>query len=150
MNDDADTSVADKLEIIELVVRYAAAIDSKAYAELESVFTPDAHIDYRSVGGIVAGFPEVLAWLPSAMARFEVTQHFMSNVRFTREGSVHRARSYVRATHGFRKESALVFFDLGGEYHDVIVRTEQGLRIAERTLVRRWTQGETPPRESRS
>lgn len=139
-------STAEKLEIIELVVRYAAAIDAKAYDELRTVFTPDAAIDYRQVGGLRASFPEVLAWLPGAMARFEVTQHFVSNVRIEADGDALRARCYVRATHGYRKEGALVFFDLGGEYHDRMVRTEAGVRIAERALVRRWMQGELPPR----
>lgn len=143
-------SIADRLEVIELVVRYAAMIDSQAYAELDSVFTEDALIDYRSVGGLHARFPDVVAWLPGAMSRFEVTQHFVSNVRFTVDGEALRTRAYVRATHGFRKEGALVFFDLGGEYHDRVVRTPAGLRIAERTLVRRWTQGEMPPRAPRA
>ena len=110
-------STAEKLEIIELVVRYAAAIDAKAYDELRTVFTPDAAIDYRQVGGLRAPFPEVLAWLPGAMARFEVTQHFVSNVRIEADGDALRARCYVRATHGYRKEGALVFFDPNsGEY----------------------------------
>ncbi len=143
-------STKEKLEIIELVVRYAALIDGQTYDALGDVFTADALIDYRSVGGLYARWPEVLAWLPSAMSRFEVTQHFVSNVRFEPDGDDIRVRAYVRATHGFRRDDALVFFDLGGEYHDRVVRTPAGLRIAERTLIRRWMQGELPPRVPRA
>jgi len=42
----------DRFEIDELLTRYATAIDDKTFDLLDTVFTPDAHVDYISAGGI--------------------------------------------------------------------------------------------------
>ena len=47
--DDLQT-VHDKIEIKELLYRYARGCDSKDWKLLTSVFTPDAHLDYSSAG----------------------------------------------------------------------------------------------------
>ena len=43
--------IADRLEIDQLLVRYVDAIDAKDWDLLDTVFTPDAHLDYSSSGG---------------------------------------------------------------------------------------------------
>ena len=44
--------ISDRLEIQDLLVAYSYAIDSRDWAALDDVFTPDAHIDYTVFGGI--------------------------------------------------------------------------------------------------
>jgi hypothetical protein len=44
--------LSDDVEIQALLTRYCTAVDSKQYAMLDTVFTPDAFIDYTSAGGI--------------------------------------------------------------------------------------------------
>jgi len=34
------------------------------------VFTPDTDIDYRAMGGIDAGYPDVKAWLTEVLPNF--------------------------------------------------------------------------------
>ena len=44
--------VSDRLEIQQLLVDYSTAIDQRRFDDLDNVFTPDAYIDYRELGGI--------------------------------------------------------------------------------------------------
>ena len=44
--------LSDRTEIEQLSVRYANAIDRRDWDALDAVFTPDAYIDYRAMGGI--------------------------------------------------------------------------------------------------
>ena len=44
--------ISDRLEIQQKMTDYSAAIDHKDYDALDAVFTPDAYIDYRVMGGI--------------------------------------------------------------------------------------------------
>ena len=62
--------ISDRLEIQALMTRYSNAIDQRAWDRLDEVFTPDAWIDYRAMGGIDGRYPEVKAWLGRAMQGF--------------------------------------------------------------------------------
>ena len=46
-------AVQDKLEIHELMARYARGVDTKDWELWKSVFTPDALVDYSSAGAPV-------------------------------------------------------------------------------------------------
>ena len=48
-------AVHDKLEIHELLARYARSVDDRDWDLYRSVFTDDAHIDYSSAGAIAGG-----------------------------------------------------------------------------------------------
>lgn len=56
-------ALRDRLEIDDLLVRYATAIDERDWALLDTVFAEDARLDYRSAGGIRGTYPEVRTWL---------------------------------------------------------------------------------------
>ena len=64
-------SVEDRIEIDDLLTRYASAIDSRDWALLDTVFTHDAHLDYRSAGGVAGEYPEVRRWLADVLPVFE-------------------------------------------------------------------------------
>ena len=44
--------ISDRLEIQQLMINYSTAIDQRDFDKLDQVFTPDAYIDYRAMGGI--------------------------------------------------------------------------------------------------
>ena len=50
---DAQRLLVDRLDIDDLLVRYATVIDERRWDDLDSVFTDDAVLDYRSAGGSV-------------------------------------------------------------------------------------------------
>ncbi len=125
--------VSDRIEIGDLLVRYTRAIDTKDWALLDSVFLPDAQVDYRSSGGIAGDYPKVRAWLEKALAAFPAMMHMIGNTTVELDGDEARTRTYVINPMGFPKEDGgLHVFTVAAHYVDRLVRTEDGWRIAER------------------
>jgi hypothetical protein len=135
-------ALLDRLEIDELLTRYATAIDAKTFDLLDDVFTPDAHVDYTSAGGIAGDFPTVKGWLSEVLPYFPEYQHVVGNRDVTVDGDT--ATSISKFFNPMVQGNGDVFF-VGGEYHDKIVRTADGWRIAERIEKTKWTYGAVPP-----
>lgn len=125
--------IADRIEIDDLLTRYATAVDAKDWPLYESCFTPDAFIDYTSAGGIKGSLKEVSTWLARVMPMFAMTQHLVTNRSVTLQGDTATSRSYFFNPLGLAdgRGRMTLYFD-GGYYHDQLVRTEQGWRIAQR------------------
>ena len=67
------SEISDQLEIQQLVIDYATAIDQRNFDDLDVIFTPDAYIDYRVMGGIDGTFADVKAWLAEVLPAFPPT-----------------------------------------------------------------------------
>jgi len=126
-------SAEDQLALQRLVTEYAYAIDERAFDQLDHIFTPDAYIDYRAMGGIDGPYPRVKAWLPEALKPFPGYMHFIGNLWFHVVGD--EAVGKVACINPMRVPKA----DGGDEvmilglwYHDRYRRTPQGWRISER------------------
>lgn len=140
-------SETDRRAIEETLFRYSTAIDTGDFGLLEQVFTADARIDYTKAGGERLSGREAPEWLRSNLAHFKLLQHFVSNIRLSQEEDGVGSKAYVLAVHGYRStEGKMLFFELGGQYEDQLVRTADGFRIAERVLQVRWLKGDIPTR----
>ena len=138
-------SLADRLEIEGVLTRYAWAIDSGSFDGLDDVFTPDALVDYTSAGGIKGAYPEVKAWLASVLPHFPAYQHFVTNKDIVVDGDRATSRSAFYNPMGqAAKDGGVSLFFVGGEYHDKLVRTDDGWRITERVEKTVWTDGNVP------
>lgn len=124
--------IADRIEIDDLLTRYATALDGKDWDLWASCFTPDAFIDYTAAGGVKGGVSEVKQWLAEVMANFEMTQHLVTNRAVLLDGDRATSRSSLINPMGMRDEGGMVVFIDGGYYHDRLVRTAEGWRISER------------------
>jgi 3-phenylpropionate/cinnamic acid dioxygenase small subunit len=125
--------VSDRIEIDDLLTRYAKAIDSKDYELLDTCFIPDADVDYVSSGGIAGKYPEVRAWLEKALAIFPVTVHSLSNSEIELDGDRARGRTLVTNPMLTRDgEGNQSIFTVYAYYEDDLVRTGEGWRIARR------------------
>ena len=69
----------DRREIDDALTRYATAIDARDWTMLDTVFTEDARLDYRSAGGIRGPYPDVRQWLSEVLPIFTWTQHLVVN-----------------------------------------------------------------------
>ena len=58
----------DRHEIEQLLYRCAWMVDRRVWALMDSVFAPDATIDYTGTGGRKGHYRETLAWLDRALA----------------------------------------------------------------------------------
>jgi len=125
--------ISDRLEIKQLFTDYATAIDTKKFDLLDAVFTPDAYIDYRAMGGIDGRYPEIKAWLSQVLPNFPMYFHMVSNAALKIDGD--RASSTIICFNPMQVNlpdgKAQVMF-LGLWYHDKFVRTAQGWRMSER------------------
>jgi len=126
-------TIADRLDIDDLLTRYATAVDTKDWDLYETCFTPDAFIDYTAAGGVKGRLPEVKKWLAEVMPLFPMTQHVVVNRVVTIDGDTATARSCFFNPMGVPDpdRGIKLFFD-GGYYNDKLVRTSDGWRIAER------------------
>lgn len=127
------TEVSDRIEIDDLLTRYATAVDARDWVLYETCFTSDAVIDFTASGGIKGTLVEVRRWLSEVMPVFAVTQHLVTNRSVALDGDTATSRSYFFNPLGLPdgKGGMTMYFD-GGYYHDTLVRTENGWRIAER------------------
>lgn len=126
--------ISDRIEIDDLLTRYATGVDRRDWDLWESCFTPDARIDYSAFGGIAGDVKQVRAWLEKTMAMFPMSQHMVINREVHIEGDTARCRSgfYNPMTWPTREgEPPRLSID-GGYYCDVLVRTSDGWRIRER------------------
>jgi len=126
-------SLEDRALIGDLVVAYAFAIDERDWKAFEALFTPDAHIDYKSAGGIAGPPAEVATWMPQAISLFTWTLHSVLTHRLaptgpdTVTGSLH-----MFARHGVLWDGVNEVMDVSGVYQDRYVRTPAGWRFAAR------------------
>lgn len=117
-------AVHDKLEIKELLYRYARSVDTKDWEALASVFTDDAHLDYSSVGYPPGSRDEVVAILSRALGTVPMTQHFISNIQIELDGDRADVTAMFYNPMQLPGMDALSF--CGGNYHHRVVRTLDG------------------------
>jgi 3-phenylpropionate/cinnamic acid dioxygenase small subunit len=116
-------TLADRLEINDLLTRYAHAVDSKDWTLYRSVFTDGAFIDYESAGGIKGNRETVAKWLEQTMANFPMTQHLISNIDVKLDGDRASVRAMFYNPMGMPNGKT---FWCGGFYNHSLVRTADG------------------------
>jgi 3-phenylpropionate/cinnamic acid dioxygenase small subunit len=137
--------ISDRIEINDLLIRYTKAIDQKDWKLLDTVFTPDAELDYVSSGGIKGSYPEARAWLEKALAIFPTTVHYVTNSEVTLQGDRASTRTAVYNPMFFKKpDGNLHHFAVGAFYVDELVRTKDGWRIAKRREDQAFLEGSLP------
>jgi hypothetical protein len=128
-----DERLDDRALIADLVVAYAYAVDESDWSAFESLFIPDASIDYRSSGGIAGTPPEVAAWMPGAMRMFTWSMHSISTHRLAFTGEREATGSlHAFARHGLTWEGVDELMDVNVIYRDEYFRTNDGWRFASR------------------
>ncbi len=87
--------ISDRLEIQQLLVDYSTAIDTRQFDDLDRVFTEDAYIDYRAMGGIDGRFPDVKAWLAQVLPNFPAYSHLIGNFDVQITGDTATSRMHL-------------------------------------------------------
>jgi hypothetical protein len=132
--------ISDRLEIQQLLIDYSSAIDRRRFDDLDHVFTPDAYIDYRAMGGIDGHFPEVKRWLAEVLPNFPAYAHMLGNfdVRITGDTASSRTICFnpmvlpgAAQADSPAPPTAQVLF-CGLWYEDEFVRTTDGWRMSRR------------------
>ena len=123
--------ISDRLEIQDLLVAYSTAIDTRRFDDLDRVFSPDAYIDYRAMGGVDGRYPEVKAWLAQVLPNFPAYAHMLGNVDVRVTGDTATARTLCLNPMVLAGDQPQVLF-CGLWYADEFVRTADGWRMTRR------------------
>lgn len=139
-------TLGNRIEIDDLLVRYATAVDARDWTLLDTVFTADARLDYRSAGGIRGAYGEVRDWLASVLPIFTWTQHLVVNraVDLAPAGDSATAVSIFHNPNGLLVEGRPWLFTVGGRYHDRLARRSDGWRITARVEETTWWEHPMP------
>lgn len=135
----------DRAEITDAITRYTLAVDEGDFDRLDTVFTPDAHIDYTQSGGVVDSYPVVKAWLAEALPGFSKHRvHLVGQVAFDfaddRDAADVTAYFHnpMRISDGRGGERVV---EVGGMYRHSFVRTPDGWRSRRLFEQVEWTRG---------
>ncbi len=127
--------ISDRLEIQELLVAYSTAIDTRRFDDLDRVFTPDAYIDYREMGGIDGRFPEVKAWLAKVLPNFPAYAHMLGNFDVRIDGDTASSRTVLFNPMVLGGDRNQILF-CGLWYEDEFIRTPAGWRMSRRIEIK--------------
>ena len=121
--------ISDRMEIDDLLARYARAIDSGEWDRLDEVFTPDAFIDYTATGGIAGGYADVKKWLAETLPMFPRRQHIIAQKEIYVVGDAAALSAYFLNPMVYHKEDGTEeLWEFGGLYRHKLVRTQVGWR----------------------
>ena len=123
--------LGDRWQIQQLLVDYVTAIDSRHFDGLDAVFTLDAYIDYRAMGGIAGHYPQVKTWLSEVLPAFAGYAHMLGLPSITVSGDTATARTFCFNPMVFAGDPPATML-LGLWYDDEFVRTAAGWRMSRR------------------
>ena len=122
---------ADKVEIQEVMARYATAVDAKRWDVLEQVFFKGSVVDFGPNGGVRDEYPGIVDYLKTAMAGFAAYQHYLSNFVIEVNGDEATSRFYVWTPLITIVDGRDEIIVDGGYYDATFVRTADGWRVKE-------------------
>lgn len=139
------TELSDRTAINDALIRYTIAVDTGEWDRLDTVFTPDAQIDYSESGGLVGGYADVKPWLAENLPAFSRKRmHTLGQVAF----SFGSPRDEARVTAYFHNPMLISdgnggerLVEVGGLYHHTFTRTQAGWRSRRLHEQVVWTRG---------
>lgn len=136
--------ISDRLEIADVLTRYTRAIDTGDWDRLDTVFTPDADVDYVASGGIHDTYPAIKPWLAEMLPLFFPTRmHTLGQLDIAWTGSdeatctayFHNPMTMDDGAGGTK------VVEFGGWYHHTLVRTADGWRSRRLVEEIAWKRG---------
>jgi ketosteroid isomerase-like protein len=125
-------TLSDRIEIDDLVTAYTRAVDTLDWERFDSVFTPDATIDYTASGGIRGTRDEVRDWLAQTLPMFSRMQHYVAQKEVALDGDSAQVRVYLlNPMQIAQPDGSMWQMDVGGYYVHQLVRTPEGWRSRE-------------------
>ena len=131
----------DRMELEELMNRYASSIDRRDWPRLRTVFLDEIEADFTSMGVKQPFRGPSDAWVErvrQTIAGFDATQHLFANHSAEIDGDHAVDTRYMQARHDLGD----AHYTIGGYYTGHMTRTPAGWRIARYTLTVAWSDGD--------
>ena len=138
--DDALQNLLDERDILAVATRYCRALDTKDWSLLDSVFLVDATGQLGSPT-LLSGRDALVARIAKALDGLDDSPHLVGNHEVTVTGETATHRCYLQAQHIRADADGGPNYMVAGRYEDRLQRTDDGWRIAHRTLTVMWTDG---------
>ena len=135
---------ADRVEITEVLSRYAQYVDERDWDRLGEVFVPGAVVDFTNNGGERNTYPEITGYLQESLSIFAAIQHYQTNFAIDVDGDTATVRNYVVTQMVTIVDGADQLLMDGGCYDSTLVRTPGGWRLQEYVASLVWLDGEWP------
>jgi len=132
-------SEADYQAIQQLLARYCHAVDERDWRSFRALFSTHAVLDYRAFGGPIGGVDEIATFLENIVSGLAGSQHTISTMQLDLEENRARARTagLVTLVNSAGEDESRISW-VGLWYHDRLVKTPDGWRIAERVQKYGW------------
>jgi len=131
--------VNDAQELRQLAERYAFGCDHRDEALLRTVFVDGAVLNvHRPDRPSTMTMPDDIHRIPTGLARYDVTFHFVGNHRCDVQGDTATGETYCIAHHVKGTDDFVMHI----RYEDQYVRTPDGWRMKQRDLRLLWTSNE--------
>ncbi|MFE7114149.1 nuclear transport factor 2 family protein [Streptomyces sp. NPDC057654] len=155
---DSVRELLDRAAITELIYTVARAMDARDWDLLATCYAPDAVGDYMNAN--VDGREAIIAGAKAFLEPFDATQHLVGNIQITVEANTATTHATFIAQHvredgsgsgggSSSSSSSSGQYILGGNYDDVLHRTDEGWKITKRQIRGIWGNGDdsvlTPP-----
>ena len=135
-------SLLDRVELDEVMNRYAASIDLRDWARLRTVFVDgEIEADFTSMGVKQVFRGPAEEWVErvrQTIVGFDATQHFFANHSAEFDGDRAVDTRYMQARH----QLCDTHYAIGGYYTGQMVRTAAGWRVARYTLTVTFSDGD--------
>lgn len=132
--------LVDERDIVALALRYCRALDTKDWPGLADVFLPDATAELGTPVTL-DGLAQIVDRVRTALQHLDDSQHLVGNHEVAVDGDTATHRCYLQAQHIRHGATGGPHYIVAGRYEDRLVRTGAGWRIAHRSLVVMWTEG---------
>lgn len=128
-------SLQAKQDLHELVARYCTGVDRRDRALLETLWWPEATMDFGLFAGPAAQFCELICADNPAV---EISFHFTSNELFEIDGDQAIGRHYVIGASSLLVDGEATQQQVGGRYLDTYARRDGQWKFTKRLFVLDW------------
>ena len=127
----------DRADIRALTSRYAHALDRHDWRRLESVFAPDATMEFADLPAETG--PSAIAGVCArALEPLDASQHLVGSALLESDGDAVTVSSYFHAQHVRSIDGHTELFTVAGTYDDVVEHRPEGWRIVLRRQSVSW------------
>jgi SnoaL-like domain len=133
-----NSALEDRQAIVDLLVDYCWALDSRQFADLNNIFHPQAT---AYLGTERPSRESIIEKITTSLSPLEASQHLIANHKIVITGDEAISRCYLHSQHVRHNDVGGPNYIIGGRYEDELIRTTQGWRILRRVLHRDWSEG---------
>ncbi|MEV4252262.1 nuclear transport factor 2 family protein [Spirillospora sp. NPDC049652] len=133
--------LTDRAAIVDAVIAYATALDTRDWEKLGGLFTEDACWEYSGSGERLLGPDAIVTRMRTSLDRLDATHHLNGNHVAAVHGDEAEHTCYYQAQHVRHGLSGGEKFLAGGLYEDRLRRTPDGWRFTHRRITSVWSEG---------